>query len=319
MKIISKPSLALHNFHGMLTLAPQMLEFFELVKRIARTDSTVLIRGETGTGKELVAAALHNIGPRKTGPFKALNCAVLNSDLLASELFGHVKGSFTGAIRDHKGLFELSDKGTIFLDEVAEIDVDIQARLLRVLQERCFTPVGAMASKSVDTRIISATNKALREEVEAKRFREDLMYRIRVVPLFIPRLAERDGDVDALAWSFIDEFNQRGFRHITGISKEANNALNDYGWPGNVRELRNVIEHAFAIGDGSTITLDEFTPELRGEGPNNLRSKNLDIAQQEREGIIEALRIARGKKSIAADILEISRSTLWRKIREYEL
>jgi len=321
VKSYKRPDLEIHNFHGMLTVSPQMIDFFEIVRKISRTNSTVLIRGETGTGKELVATALHAMSPRKNGPFKALNCAVLNSDLLASELFGHVKGSFTGAIRDHKGLFEQADKGTVFLDEIAEIDFDIQARLLRVLQERTFTPVGGRSSVRVDTRVISATNKALRGEVAAGHFREDLMYRIRVIPIFLPRLADREGDVEALAWRFIEDFNKLGYRKVDEISKDARDALLSYAWPGNVRELHNIIEYAFAIGDGPVISLEEFTPELRGEEPDigTTRETEMSISQMEKSRIVNALQKAKGKKAQAAEILDISRSTLWRKMREHGL
>ncbi len=304
----------------MLTVAPEMLDFFEIVRRVARTNSTVLIRGETGTGKELVASALHRTGSRKEGPFKALNCAVLNSDLLASELFGHKKGAFTGAIRDHQGMFEQANNGTIFLDEIAEIDVDIQARLLRALQEQTFTPVGATSSVSVDTRVISATNKTLRGEVAAGRFREDLMYRIRVVPIFLPRLADRTGDIEALAWHFIGEFNKLGYRKVSEICTNAMDALLSYTWPGNVRELHNVIEYAFALGDGPKITLKDFVPELRGEEPV-IKASALpaNIQELEKQQIMSALQETHGKKADAAKLLDMSRSTLWRKIREYGL
>ncbi|MCA9565753.1 MAG: sigma-54 factor interaction domain-containing protein, partial [Myxococcales bacterium] len=170
----TNPNHDLTSFHGIRTRSPQMIEMFDIMRRVSRTESTVLVRGETGTGKELVARALHALSPRKTRPFRAINCATLTPELLASELFGHVRGAFTGAIKDRKGLFSVADTGTLFLDEVAELPLDIQARLLRVLQERTFVPVGATAPVSVDVRLVSATNKALREEVEAHRFREDL-------------------------------------------------------------------------------------------------------------------------------------------------
>jgi two-component system response regulator AtoC len=306
------------NFHGILTVAPQMLEFFETLKRVARTDAPVLIRGETGTGKELVAHALHSLGRRSEKPFQAVNCATFTSDLLASELFGHVRGAFTGAVRNRSGLFALADGGTLFLDEVAEIPLDLQARLLRVVQEGSFVPLGGSEPVEVDVRIVSATHAALRARVESGRFREDLMYRIRVVPLFLPPLIERAGDVEALARHFITRFNGDGYRHVTHLSDEARDALLSYAWPGNVRELRNVIEYAFAVGEGPELRPEELTPELRGEAPRG-RSGERSLKDIERERLLEAMQKSNGRKAEAAEILGMSRSTLWRKLREHGL
>lgn len=320
MRIRRRPSIQIHNFHGLLTCSHEMREFFETVKRVARTNSSVLIRGETGTGKELVARALHNLGPRKKGPFRAINCATLTPELLASELFGHVRGAFTGAVADRQGLFALADGGTVFLDEIAEIPLDIQARLLRVLQERSFIPLGGTKPIAADVRVLTATHQALRELVEDRKFREDLMYRIRVVPLYLPRLAERSGDVEALAWRFIDEFNEEGFRNVTGIAEEAMEAMLMYDWPGNIRELRNVIENAFAIGEGPTLLLDDLTPELRGEPPvSNHNDTGQTLEDIERRQILEALAATGGRKQEAADRLGISRATLWRRMREFRI
>jgi two-component system response regulator AtoC len=318
MGVITHPRLPVEDFHGVVTVSPQMRELFAVVERVARSDATVLLRGETGTGKELIARALHDLSPRRDKPFQAVNCATLSGELLASELFGHVKGAFTGAIRDRKGLFEASDGGTVFLDEVAELPLDIQARLLRVLQDQTFTPVGTTDPVSVDVRIISATNKALRRRVAQRQFREDLMYRIRVVPLFLPRLAEREGDVEALLWHFIDQFNEGELRHVTGVSSEAMDALLEYGWPGNVRELRNVVEYAFAVGEGPMITMADLTPELRGEPPPRDGDPQ-DPRAAEKVRILEALKKTQGQKSKAADLLGMSRSTLWRKLRELRI
>jgi two-component system response regulator AtoC len=302
----------------MITAAPQMRALFELVEKVATTDSSVLIRGESGTGKELVARAIHRLSKRAEGPFRALNCATLTPELLASEMFGHVRGAFTGAVRDRAGLFSLADGGTVFLDEIAEMPVDIQGRLLRVLQERTFTPVGGSDPVEVDVRVLSATNKALRREVAERRFREDLMYRIRVVPLFLPRLVEREGDIEALLWQFIDQFNLEGRRNITAVAEDTLSALLDYEWPGNVRELRNVVEHAFAIGDGDLLVLSDLTPELRGEAPAG-GERAAGPAEEERQRILDALKTANGRKSEAAKLLGISRSTLWRKLRELKI
>ncbi|MCO4768983.1 MAG: sigma 54-interacting transcriptional regulator [Deltaproteobacteria bacterium] len=308
-----------NDFGGMISVAPQMTRLFELVRRVARTDASVLVRGETGTGKEMVAKAVHDLSPRADKPFRAINCATLTPELLASELFGHVKGAFTGAVKDRRGLFRLADGGTLFLDEIAEIPLDLQARLLRVLQEQKFVPLGGTEPVQVDVRLVSATHRSLRAEVEAGRFREDLMYRIRVVPLFLPPLRERDGDIEALTRHFIAEFNDQGFRHVEQVSDEATRALLRHRWPGNVRELSNVLEYAFAVGEGPELGLDDLTPELRGEGPPPALDREMTVVELERQRIIDALREARGRKSEAAQLLGMSRSTLWRKLREHKL
>ncbi len=299
-----------------------MLELFELMKRVARTDASILIRGETGTGKELVAHALHQLSQRRAGPFQAVNCATLTPELLASELFGHVRGAFTGAIRDRQGLFSLADQGTLFLDEIAELPLDLQARLLRVLQERTFVPVGGTEPLRVNVRILAATHRSLRREVEARRFRADLLYRIRVVPIYLPSLAEREGDIEAMAWHFVDQLNQQGFRYVERFSAAARNALLAHDWPGNVRELRNVMEYGFAVGQGPVFDVDDLTPELRGEPPPQCA---LDIAAKpsagvaERKRLLEALDSSGGHRGKAAALLGMSRTTLWRKLREHRL
>lgn len=315
--ITAPGDIELHEFHGMVTTSPQLLDFFELVNRVARTDSTVLVRGQTGTGKELVAKALHEQSERSAGPFRAVNCATLTPDLLASELFGHVRGAFTGAVKDRQGLFELANGGTIFLDEVSEITFDIQARLLRVLQERSFTPVGGTEPRNVDVRVISASNVALRDAVAEKRFREDLMYRIRVVPIFLPPLIERRGDIEALLWFFIEQYNAQGRRQVQGLSEDSWEAIRTYHWPGNVRELQNCVEYAFAVGVGDVLTVDELPPELRGEKPP--RSEPVDAATLERRRILQALDEAGGHRQEAAELLGMSRSTLWRKMKVHHL
>ncbi|PRQ00607.1 Nitrogen fixation protein VnfA [Enhygromyxa salina] len=322
------------DFHGIVTNSPRMLEFFELLRRAARSDASILIRGESGTGKELAAAAVHRLSRRRAAPFKAINCATLTPELAASELFGHVRGAFTGAIRERAGLFASANGGTVFLDEVAELSPDIQARLLRVLQERTFVPVGGTEPTQVNVRLLAATNKSLRDEVEHRRFREDLMYRIRVVPMFLPPLVEREGDIEALTWHFIKQFNARSearerdtddelpWRRLEAIAPDAHARLLAYQWPGNVRELRNVIEYAFAIGEGPVLEAHELPPELRGEPPpraTRAHQHSMSPEDDERARIIEALRIAGGLKSQAAELLGISRTTLWRKMREYKL
>ena len=306
------------TFHGMVAGSPQMQELFELVRRVARTDASVLIRGETGTGKELVARALHKLSRRAAKPFRAINCAMLAPDLLASELFGHVRGAFTGAVSERRGLFSLADGGTLFFDEVAEIRGDIQAQLLRVLQERTFVPMGGTEPVTVNVRVLAATHRSLRCEVEAGRFREDLMYRIRVVPLFLPPLRERTGDVERLAAHFVAEMNERGERRIETTEDDALDAMLEHPWPGNVRELRNVIEYAFAVGDGPTLRFSELPPEIRGQAPPECPNRQGPFGK-ERHRLTEALESANGRKDHAAKSLGISRQTLWRKLREHGL
>lgn len=334
MKRIRPPEQPPRIVHGMVTVAPEMDAFFERMQRAARTPATVLIRGESGTGKELAAAALHRMSPRANKPFHAINCATLDRELLASELFGHVRGAFTGAVRDRVGLFQLADQGTLFLDEVAEIPLDIQAKLLRVLQERRFVKLGGSEPITVDVRIVSATHKALRREVEARHFREDLMYRLRVVVLYLPRLAERTGDVEALTWHFIREFNAWGYRTISSIDHDALELMRAYSWPGNVRELRNNIESAYAIGEGPSLGVEDLAPELRGIEPPGpplpVEQPREPLAAPalpwrgsfgearlaaERSELIEALSAAGGHRGEAAKRLGMSRSTLWRKLK----
>jgi len=305
------------SFAGMITVSQEMRELFERVRRVAPTEASVLIRGETGTGKELVARSLHDLSGRAGKTFRAVNCATLTPELLASELFGHVRGAFTGAIRDRPGLFAQAHGGTLFLDEVAEIPLELQARLLRVLQEKTYVPVGGSEPSRADVRILAATHKALRREVEAGRFREDLMYRLRVVPLFIPPLRERAGDVEVLAWQFIDQLNAASQRRVEGIERRALDAMLEHTWPGNVRELRNVVECAFALGSGSTLKLEDLPPELRGEPPPARAHEAPGARVAERRRLVEALQSTGGRKGEAAKLLGVSRSTLWRKMREH--
>lgn len=311
------------SFHGILSRDPAMLEAIKIIRNVAETEATVLIRGESGTGKELVARALHQESPRHDQPFLAINCAALTPSLLESELFGHIKGAFTGAVRSHAGLFQRAHGGTLFLDEVAELPLELQAKLLRVLQEQSFIPVGGDSAVSVDVRIIAATHRSLREEVKAGRFREDLMYRLRVVPVFLPPLRERRLDVNLLLWHHINLHNLHGRRHIDSIAPEAMRRLLDYSWPGNVRELINVIEYAFAVGRGNELCLDDLPPEFRELTPlvatepppilKHARNRN------EAELIREALQMASGNLEAAANYAGMSRATFWRKRKKYNI
>jgi transcriptional regulator with PAS, ATPase and Fis domain len=307
------------EFHGLVTSAPAMLQAFQVLKNVAETDATVLVRGESGTGKELAARALHLESHRRAGPFRAVNCAALSPALLESELFGHVRGAFTGAIKSRKGLFEQAHGGTLFLDEVAELPPSLQAKLLRVLQEREFFPVGGNTSVKVDIRVVAATHRALREEARAGRFREDLLYRLRVVPIYLPPLRDRRGDVALLLRHFIDLHNQRGPRRIRLIAPPAMRRLLDHRWPGNVRELMNVIQYAFAVGRGPELTLFDLPPEFREEAGGQSSGPSVSPGQDELSRIREALRRSGGAIGEAAAMLGMSRPTFWRKRKKHGL
>jgi len=321
---LTRPELQLEVFHGVQTVSPEMLRLFELVRRAARSDATVLVRGESGTGKELVAQAIHDESPRARHRFAAVNCATFTPELLASQLFGHVRGAFTGAVRDRTGLLALADKGSLFLDEIAELPLDLQARLLRVLEQRRFTPVGATSEVEVDVRVISATNMALRKLVAEGRFREDLMYRLRVVVLYLPRLADRQGDLEALTWSFMEEFSERGPRRVHAIEAQAWDAMQAYPWPGNVRELRNNLEQAFVLGEGPVLRFEELAPEVRaGVAPAAALAQApapaLTLNEIQRQQLVQAIRETGGRRDEMARMLGLSRSTLYRRLKEHGL
>ncbi len=311
-------------FHGLHSRDPAMLRVFETVRNIAETDATVLVRGESGTGKELVARAVHAESLRRKAPFVAVNCAAFTPTLLESELFGHVKGAFTGAVANRRGIFAQADGGTLFLDEVAEIPLELQAKLLRVLQERTFVPVGGVEPVTVDVRVVAATHRALREEVKAGRFREDLLYRLRVVPVFLPPLRERRLDIELLLREFLRRYNARGPRHVTRIAPEAMRALFEHSWPGNVRELQNVVEYAFAVSRREELVLEDLPPELREGAVRREASRERPADRPaaepaprrdtsgEAERVGRALEAAGGDVTRAAEILGVSRTTFWR-------
>ena len=315
---VSKADPESQNFQGLLSRSPAMRDVFQIISNAAETEATVLVRGESGAGKELVAKAIHDLSARHNAPFLAINCAALSSNLLESELFGHVRGAFTGAIKDHSGLFQRAHGGTLFLDEVAELPLELQAKLLRVLQERNYIPVGGDRSIDVDVRIVAATHRSLREEVKSGRFREDLMYRLRVVPIFIPPLRERREDISLLIWHFISQHNAANFRKIEKIEPEAMRVLLDYAWPGNIRELHNVVEYAFAVGRGTTLRLSELPPEFRApRAVNQIRQTVSLSAEEETAAIRQALEQSKGMVTTAAQLLGMSRATFWRKRKLY--
>jgi transcriptional regulator with PAS, ATPase and Fis domain len=313
-------------FHGLWTQDLRMRRLFRIIEKAARTEASVLVRGESGTGKELVANALHALSGRARGPFRAINCAALSPSLLESELFGHVRGAFTGAVRDSPGHFRLAQGGTLFLDEVAELPLELQAKLLRVLETRTVIPVGGREPVSVNVRIVAATHRALRREVEQGRFRADLMYRLRVVPIFLTALRERPGDILPLAERFLAELNARGGRQVLRLSARARRQLQEYAWPGNVRELRNVMEYAHVMGEGPTLTEAELPPEFNEQfrpvrlplAPESAGTPSAEPRDIGVEDIRRALEQTRGNRARAASLLGISRVTLWRRLREAE-
>jgi DNA-binding NtrC family response regulator len=304
--------------------SPQMLDVYKMVARVAPTFSTVLVVGESGTGKELVARAMHTHSPRASGPFVAVNCTALTESLLESELFGHAKGAFTGAVAPRRGLFEEAQGGTLFLDEIGDVGAKMQAQLLRVLQEGEIRRVGGSEAIKIDVRVVAATNKELEEEVKAGRFREDLYFRINVVTIRLPSLRERPTDIPLLTQHFLAKYAARERRADGGIAPEAMAALARYGWPGNVRELENVIERALALSKDGVILVSDLPPEVAAsaasiEGgevvsPAGLVDDRPSLAELERRYIELILRETGGNKKRAAEILGIDRRTLYRTL-----
>jgi len=298
-----------------------MQKVFEVMGSLIETETTVLIQGESGTGKELIARALHFYGPRKAKSFVAVNCSALPEGVLESELFGHVKGAFTGAIRDHVGKFELANGGTLFLDEIAEISPAIQVKLLRVLEEREFQRVGDNRSVKVNIRLITATNKDLYQKVLDGSFRDDLYYRLSVFPLHLPALRERVEDIPRLVGHFIRKFNKQMGRNIQGIADKVLEVLESYSWPGNIRELANAIEHAFVHCSGLVLREADLPHHVVNASPTVLQKKTGKTQKQldlvERELIVKELEAANWKKHVAAKRLGMSRATLWRKMEKF--
>ena len=300
--------------------SPLMRRVIEQARRVAKTNATVLLQGESGTGKELLARLLHRESLRVRGPFVAVNCAGLTESIIESELFGHVKGAFTGAVRSKKGKFELADGGTLFLDEIGEVPLGIQVKLLRVLQEREVEPVGGEGAVRIDTRLVCATHRDLDAMVKEGKFREDLFYRVKVIVLRIPALRERPEDIPELAEHFREAANRRNRRHVAGFAPEAMQLLVAHPWPGNVRELENVVEQAVVLAKGETIDRDALPPEITGDkGPQDVLRipVGTSLAQTEKDLILETLRKAGGNKTLAARMLGIGVRTLYRKLEEY--
>lgn len=300
--------------------SPAMMRVTQLVKQVAPTDSTVLIHGETGVGKELVARTIHHLSRRCSEPFVVVDCGALVETLFESEMFGHTKGSFTGAIDTTQGKFELANGGTIFLDEIANITISMQSRLLRVIQEREISKVGSLDRIRVDVRIISATNRNLAKEIEEGRFREDLFYRLNVVPIHLPPLRERRADIPMLVSYFLSQLSKSRQQEAPRISGEAMRFLGQRDWPGNVRELRNAIERAMVTCKGDVIGLDDLSASgsaLEAAASDTASSEHGALADSERREIIRVLKQFKGHKQKAAEYLGINRKTLREKIRRY--
>jgi len=308
-----------YNFNHIIGESPAMKEVYKMVARVSQANSNVLVTGQSGTGKELVARAIHSNSDRSKKPFLAINCGAIPENLVESELFGHKKGSFTGANSDKDGIFVAAHGGTVFLDEVAEIPLNLQVNLLRVLQEREVKPVGSNQSVSFDTRIISATNKDLEQEIEKGNFRDDLYYRLNVVEIPLPSLQQRRDDIPLLAHHFLQKYNKELKRNLKGIESEAMGAMMAYEWKGQVRELENVIERAVLLSDGDYLSLEDLPASLRkpsGDQDFEMDTDKLDEAMQvfEKHHIQSVLKRTEGNKSEAARLLGIDPSTLYRKM-----
>jgi DNA-binding NtrC family response regulator len=299
----------------------EMKRIFDLMRRVAPTKASVLITGESGVGKELVADAIHNLSPRRAGPLVKVHCAALAESLLESELFGHEKGAFTGALARKRGRFELANEGTLFLDEIGEINQNVQIKILRVLQDRKFERVGGEETIETDVRIVAATNRDLKKEIAEGRFREDLYYRLNVVNIHVPPLRDRRDDIPLLAMAFLKEFTQENGKHLEGFDPKARSALYAYAWPGNIRELRNCVESAVVMARGGVIGLDDLPPSMRASGEErDIRvPAGASLGEAEKIMIRETLAAQNGNKSRTAEILGIGRKTLYQKIEEYGL
>ncbi len=334
---------------GLIGSSKAMTDVYRLTRKVAQTNASVLLLGETGTGKEMIATAVHRLSNRASGPFVRVNCGALSESLLESELFGHVRGSFTGAVNNRTGRFEAAHGGSIFLDEINSTSLHLQVKLLRVLQEREFERVGDTATIRVDTRVIAASNRLLMEEVGEGRFREDLYWRLNVVPIRIPPLRERREDIPELVAHFLNIYSEVNDRYVVHIQREAMEALQDHHWPGNVRELQNYVERAVVLAEGDELTIDLLPPEIRsgdsrsamtlGRGAADFDTLAFEVVQQgvqeadenaedlhsrvvnrvEKELIVQVMAACAGVQTKAATRLGINRNTLHKKLKEYEI
>lgn len=332
---------------GLIGSSPAMQEVYRLTRKVARTGASVLLLGETGTGKEMIATAIHRLSNRASGPFVRVNCGALSESLLESELFGHVRGSFTGAVNNRTGRFEAAHTGTIFLDEINSTSLFLQVKLLRVLQEREFERVGDTATIRVDTRVIAASNRDLMAEVDAEKFREDLYWRLNVVPVQIPPLRDRREDIPELVAHFLNYYSEQNDRYVVHIQRDAIDALQKYHWPGNVRELQNYVERAVVMAEGDELTVDllpdvvlgRSTPRLGRAKATDLDTLTYEVVQHglstasadednlhtkivnrvEKELIAQVMAATGGVQTKAAQKLGINRNTLHKKLKEYNM
>jgi DNA-binding NtrC family response regulator len=312
------------RLHNIIGQSEAMQKVFETVAQVSDLFANVLITGESGTGKELIARAIHFNSSRATGPFVAVNCAAIPETLLESELFGYVRGAFTDAKKDRRGLFQEATGGILFLDEISEVPLNLQAKLLRALEDKEIRPLGANQAEKVDTRVLSASNRILDDMVRQGTFRPDLYYRLNVIRIELPPLRERSEDIALLVDHFIRKFSDSARRKVTGIQGEALTALKNYSWPGNIRELEHTIERVVLLGRGSTVGIDDLPPQLAACGESAVvlgaaLAKQLTLRDLEREYIGKVLQTTQGNKTEAARILGVDRTTLYRKLEDYKL
>jgi len=310
---------------------PKIVEIFKIIMNVRNSDANVLITGESGTGKEVVARAIHQLSPRRTAPWVAINCSAIPTTLLESELFGHMKGAFTGATQNRPGRFQMAGNGTLFLDEIADLSFDVQAKLLRAIQSRIYEPVGSPHSLKLEARVIAATNQDLEKMVGEKRFREDLFYRLNVIPITLPPLRHRKTDIPLLVRAFMKKFSDLGEKGITGISEQAMRCLMEYHWPGNIRELENLMERVIVLKQSGTIIelgdlpvqhfrrvrLDRYVSTLHL--PEDGLDLNQAVSEFENELILQALQRTSGNKNQAASLLKLNRTTLVEKLKRKNL
>ena len=316
-------------FKGIVGQSAKMQEIFSLVERVADSDSTILINGETGTGKGLMAHAIHRQSYRRNQPFVSINCGAIPENLLESELFGHIKGAFTGATANKVGKFEAANGGTIFLDEIGDMSHDLQVKILKVLEEQCFEPVGGCKTVKVNVRIVAATHRDLEEEVQKGDFREDLFYRLYVIPIKLPSLRERRSDIPHFVAHFLEDLNKNKNTCVDSISEDALNVMMQHAWPGNVRELSNLMERIVVIKGTGEIDISDLPEKMRSEAPKNcilspeLTSDGLclstAVSEFEKRLIYQSLEKTKWVKNRAAKLLQVKRTTLVEKIKRYEL
>lgn len=325
------PLPGIESFEELIGQSKAMCQVYRLIERVAASDSRVIIYGESGTGKELVARAIFRRSQRRDQPFIPINCGAIPENLLESELFGHVRGSFTGATSTQLGKFELANKGTIFLDEIGDMSPDLQVKILRVLEEGEIIRVGGTKAVSVDVRVIAATHRNLQLAVEERSFREDLFYRLHVIPIKLPALRERQSDIPLLINHFLEKFNRTKFQQVEGISDDAMEVLMEYHWPGNVRELRNVTERMVILKGEGTIATNDLPRNIYKRNGNKAESLapmnitaegicfNTAVSEFEKALILKSLEMTNGVKNRAAKLLHLNRTTLVEKIKKHQL